>query len=422
MTNESHQPGFFDNVEASAVWTFLGVVLLFSTAIGVVLIAPRFIDSSWIAPASYYQVQMYEVADPHFYISSIYKGATQLELVHHLKQDYSLLAFKESRNVRIIAPKELDEYVTRYEEPVTKLTSRLLFLRTPQPNTENGFDAYAEAEKLRKQLQKEQNKDHVIIDYDFYELYDPQLKEAFSLAAGDGLFENFVSSNFIILDGPKQPFHSDPGVVYVNNPIEYRVREFNSEGRQTMSYSPHGRPVKDLAELTSENLGFMSRKELIALGEQIYAHEGCFYCHTDQTRTLVQDTILNGSDSFPAPPSSPNEYIYQQVTFPGTRRIGPDLSRVGIKRPSRDWHKSHFWAPRTESPGTIMPAFKHFFDDSPAGGAVSTVGIPNYRFEAIFQYLMTKGTRITPPSQAWWLGKDPVQTLEIIEGRKVIAP
>ncbi len=33
------------------------------------------------------------------------------------------------------------------------------------------------------------------------------------------------------------------------------------------------------------------------------------------------------------------------------------------------------------------------------------------------QYLMTKGTRITPPTQAWWLGKDPIKTKEIIEGR-----
>ena len=44
--------------------------------------------------------------------------------------------------------------------------------------------------------------------------------------------------------------------------------------------------------------------------------------------------------------------------------------------------------------------------------------IPNYKFEAIFHYLMTKGTRITPPSEAWWQGKDPIQTLDIIEGRK----
>ena len=150
----------------------------------------------------------------------------------------------------------------------------------------------------------------------------------------------------------------------------------------------------------------------------MYQIEGCWYCHTDQTRTLVQDLVLNGSDSFPSPPSSANEYIYQEVTFPGTKRNGPDLSRTGIKRPSRDWHKAHFWAPKTQSKGSIMPAFRHFFDFDPRGTGRKTVGVPNYKFEAIFQYLMTKGTRITPPTEAWWIGKDPVHTLEIIEGRR----
>ena len=158
------------------------------------------------------------------------------------------------------------------------------------------------------------------------------------------------------------------------------------------------------------------------MGEHIFAIEGCWYCHTDQSRTLIQDSVLNGGASFAAPPSSGNEYIYQKITFPGTRRIGPDLSRVGVKRPSRDWHKGHFWQPRTPSPGSIMPSFRHFFDDDPRGQAATTVGIPNYRFEAIFQYLMTKGTRITPPTQAWWLGLDPLNTTEIIEGLKKVEP
>ncbi len=165
-------------------------------------------------------------------------------------------------------------------------------------------------------------------------------------------------------------------------------------------------------------MGFMSRKELIQLGETIYAHEGCWYCHTDPTRTLVQAPGLNGSDSYPAPPSSPNEYIYNSITFPGTHRIGPDISRVGVKRPSRDWHRSHFWAPKTASQGSIMPAFQHFFDNDPRGTSGRMTGIPNYKFEAMFQYLMTKGTRITPPTQAWWLGKDPINTIEIIEGER----
>lgn len=205
-----------------------------------------------------------------------------------------------------------------------------------------------------------------------YDLYDPQKEVAYILSNSDGNVENWSD---------------EEGVLYVKNPQEY---------------------LGDLKQ-------FHTRKELIEEGERIYAIEGCWYCHTDQTRTLVQDTVLNGSDSFPAPPSSANEYIYQNITFPGTRRIGPDLSRVGVKRPSRDWHKAHFWAPKTQSPGSIMPSFHHFFDEDPRGTPGVSMGIPNYRFEAIYQYLMTKGTRITPPSEAWWLGKDPVKTKELIE-------
>ena len=67
-----------------------------------------------------------------------------------------------------------------------------------------------------------------------------------------------------------------------------------------------------------------------------------------------------------------------------------------------------------------MPSFRHFFDEDPRGTSKNLIGIPNYRFEAIYQYLMTKGTRITPPNQAWWLGRDPVKTIEIIEGKRKI--
>jgi cytochrome c oxidase cbb3-type subunit 2 len=183
-------------------------------------------------------------------------------------------------------------------------------------------------------------------------------------------------------------------------------------------YDPIGRPIQNLDELKSPAMNFYSRQKLIEFGEHLYAIEGCWYCHTDQTRTLIQDTVLNGSDSYPAPPSSANEYIYQKITFAGTRRIGPDISRVGVKKPSRDWHKAHFWAPKTASAGSLMPSFQHFFDNDPRGTGKSSIGIPNHRFEAIYQYMMTKGTRITAPTQAWWLGKDPIKTKEIIEGQR----
>jgi cytochrome c oxidase cbb3-type subunit II len=409
-------------LEMSAVWAVCGIIVLFLGSILVVLIAPSYVDPSWTQPASHYQVQMYEVSDPNLYISGIVTGGNDLQYVRHLKHDFTLLAFKESEAIRFIAPQELEKYITHVGDPTLKLTSRLLLLRSPTG------EMIEKAKAVRMSLQSAWEKSNLDwnkkglskIDYQMMELYDPHATEVFSLAEAQSFLENWIGENYEILDEDiKHAYHSNPGVIYVQNPVEYRISPIKTSLKEGWRYNPNGKPVKDMTQLTSPELGFRSRKELISLGEHIFAIEGCWYCHTDQTRTLIQDTVLNGSESYPAPPSAANEYIYQKITFGGTRRIGPDLSRVGIKRPSRDWHKSHFWAPKTASPGSIMPAFQHFFDYDPRGTRkISDVGIPSYKFEAIYQYLMTKGTRITPPTQAWWTGKDPVNTLEIIEGWK----
>ena len=399
-------------LEFSALLTVIGVILLFSSAILITLIVPGFVDPSWTSPSSTYQQQMYEVADPNTYISSSVKRGSDLAFVYHMKGGYTLSAFQESATVRIIAPPELEQFVTRFDTPSPlTLTSTLLLLRKA--------DA-ASAAPLRAQLQQQwsQNDDGSLMpDFIIYELYQPDSRDAFAVAPLDGNLENWVDSDFIILDdGTRAPHHRHSGTIYVHNPIEYRVERFTHSEEEVWRYSPDGAPIASLEELTNHDLGFRSRQELIAYGEHLYAIEGCWYCHTDQTRTLIQDLVANGTESYPAPPSSANEYIYQQITFPGTKRNGPDLSRVGIKRPNRDWHRSHFWSPSSKSKGSIMPAFQHFFDKDPRGSSKSTVGVPNHRFEAIYQYLMTKGTRITPPTEAWWLGKDPVNVKAILDG------
>jgi cytochrome c oxidase cbb3-type subunit 2 len=410
---------FLHRFDLSAILVVIGVIALFLTSIVTVMVAPMFIDKTWVSPSSPYQVQMYEVEDPNVYIGGTSGGGT-LQHIHHIKDGFTLLGFKEGENERIVALGELDNYITRAEDSTLKLTSRLLLLRRPEG------EASKKAELARKKLRDEWEENHVkwreegltAPTYQFLELYDPGVQEAFSYGETEGVLQHWVDTDFKLLEGSlKQPYHQDYGVVFVQNPREYRISAVKSNDAQFWRYDPDGRPVRNIEELSALGLDFRSRKELIAWGEHIYAIEGCWYCHTDQTRTLIQDTVLNGSDSYPAPPSSANEYIYQRITFPGTRRIGPDLSRVGVKRPGRDWHKGHFWAPKTASAGSVMPAFQHFFDADPRGTG-KAIGIPNHQFEAIYQYLMTKGTRITAPTQAWWLGKDPIKTKEIIEGRR----
>lgn len=425
-----HKDNFFYNIEKSALVTIIGVLLLFSGAVIVTLIAPSYLDSSWTTPSSAYQVQMYEVSDPNLYISSsgVQAGSSDLQFVYHLRKDYTLLAFDEDETLHIVAPQNLEKYITRPTDSKLKLTSDLLLLRKPEsPKDASDFDAVSAADQLRKQLSEQWDKDNpdskkkglVKPDFNVMELYAPSGKEAFALAPRDGTIENWVDQNFTILDEDvRHPYHKSAGVIYVKNPMEYRIVHYKFGDEEGWRYDLRGESIKNLTQLKSHKLGFRSRQDLIQTGENIYKVEGCWYCHTDQTRTLVQDVVLNGSDSYPAPPSSANEYVYQKTTFPGTKRNGPDISRTGIKRPSRDWHRGHFWSPKTASKGSIMPAFQHFFDNDPRGTAKGTTGIPNYKFEAIYQYLMTKGTRITPPTQAWWVGKDPIQTKEIIEGRR----
>lgn len=94
----------------------------------------------------------------------------------------------------------------------------------------------------------------------------------------------------------------------------------------------------------------------VLTGRGIYVREGCWYCHTQQTRTIEADTVRFGWRGVKSPVSTPDEFVYDQPHLFGTRRIGPDLSRVGGKY-DRQWHLTHFRDPRALVPGSVMPPF-----------------------------------------------------------------
>ena len=55
-------------------------------------------------------------------------------------------------------------------------------------------------------------------------------------------------------------------------------------------------------------------------------------------------------------PSQAAEFVYDHPFQWGSRRIGPDLARVGGKYPNI-WHYRHMIDPRETSPGSIMPTY-----------------------------------------------------------------
>ena len=90
------------------------------------------------------------------------------------------------------------------------------------------------------------------------------------------------------------------------------------------------------------------------LGRNVYLREGCWYCHSQYVRPVA------GEDQRWGPVSQVGEYAHDRPHLLSTRRIGPDLTRVGLKF-SDHWHYAHHWDPDIVSPDTIMPPFQWLF-------------------------------------------------------------
>ncbi len=112
-------------------------------------------------------------------------------------------------------------------------------------------------------------------------------------------------------------------------------------------------------------------------GRAIYVREGCWYCHTQQTRTLLADTKRSGWKGVDSPVSTPDEFVYDQPHMFGTKRTGPDLSRVGGKY-NRQWHRTHFRNPRDLVQGSVMPPFPWIANN-------------DAEFDALVSYIQTLG-------------------------------
>lgn len=86
------------------------------------------------------------------------------------------------------------------------------------------------------------------------------------------------------------------------------------------------------------------------LGRDIYIREGCLACHSQMIRPFRSETERYGEYS------KAGEFVYDHPFLWGSKRIGPDLHRVGGKYPDA-WHYNHMDDPRSTSPGSIMPRY-----------------------------------------------------------------
>jgi cytochrome c oxidase cbb3-type subunit I/II len=85
-------------------------------------------------------------------------------------------------------------------------------------------------------------------------------------------------------------------------------------------------------------------------GRDIYVKEGCYTCHSQQIRQLPFDVLRFGK------PSTIEESMWDHPFQWGSKRIGPDLARVGKKYPNL-WHYRHLIDPRSVTEKSIMPSY-----------------------------------------------------------------
>lgn len=111
-------------------------------------------------------------------------------------------------------------------------------------------------------------------------------------------------------------------------------------------------------------------------GRDVFIQEGCYTCHSQMIRPFAWETARYGAVS------QPDDSIFDHPFQWGSRRIGPDLARVGGKY-SDLWHYRHMLDPREISPGSNMPPYEHLasaivdFDSTESKlRAMRFVGVP----------------------------------------------
>lgn len=91
-------------------------------------------------------------------------------------------------------------------------------------------------------------------------------------------------------------------------------------------------------------------------GRDIYVREGCYVCHSQMIRPFRAETERYGEYS------KSGEFVYDRPFQWGSKRLGPDLHRIGGKYPDA-WHYEHMKDPTSMSPGSIMPRYGWMIED-----------------------------------------------------------
>jgi cytochrome c oxidase cbb3-type subunit II len=148
------------------------------------------------------------------------------------------------------------------------------------------------------------------------------------------------------------------------------------------------------------------------IGRTTFAANGCFYCHSQQVRDPQYGPDMERG--WGVRRTVARDYIFEDVPYLGSCRIGPDLANYGSKtwrnepiddpkKPARRdgaWLFRHMYAPNSVVPDSLCPPLPFLFVREEIGGALSPDAVHS---EGRYQWLPTAEARNLA---AYILGQD----------------
>ncbi len=129
----------------------------------------------------------------------------------------------------------------------------------------------------------------------------------------------------------------------------------------------HLAPIQD--ESGGTNITPFDKPNEAHAGEQVYAANGCVYCHTQQVRAATSGADIvrgwgtaNDEDGKPITRRSyPRDYIWNHQVFLGNSRSGADLTNVAQRYPDANGLYRYLYAPSLTDTHSSMPAYRFLF-------------------------------------------------------------
>ncbi len=146
------------------------------------------------------------------------------------------------------------------------------------------------------------------------------------------------------------------------------------------------KPLPDEKPLTKDEIA----------GKSVYVENGCIACHTQQVREVEMDKPYGQRPSIPSDYANNHRLDVWRNTanLLGSERTGPDLTTIGERQPSADWHLLHLYQPRAVVKESIMPAYPFLFEEK------DYLQKGDIEVKVPAQYLDNKFKKIVPTKKA----------------------